>query len=120
MSDERFTANFSRSEFACRCGCGFDTADWALVQGLQELRDITGQPVYVNSGCRCPAHNASIGGSPKSQHMRGRAADVVVENYNPAQVADIAERIPVFRRGGIGIYGSFVHLDTRRNGPARW
>jgi uncharacterized protein YcbK (DUF882 family) len=34
-------------------------------------------PTRINSGFRCPAVNAAIGGSPTSQHLRGEAADLV-------------------------------------------
>ena len=33
--------NFSRSEFACKCGCGFDAVDVDLLAGLQALRDLS-------------------------------------------------------------------------------
>lgn len=37
----------------------------------------------------------------------------------PANVANIAERIPAFAKGGIGRYRTFTHLDTRGT-RARW
>ncbi len=53
--------NFKRSEFACKCGCGFDTVDAALIIVLQSIRDQFGALV-VNSDCRCDSHNKSVGG----------------------------------------------------------
>ena len=44
---------------------------------LQPLRDSVGMPLIVSSGYRCPRLNRAIGGSMTSQHMEGRAADVV-------------------------------------------
>jgi hypothetical protein len=35
-------------------------------------------------------------------------------------LAVIAEEIPLFREGGIGVYASWVHLDVRQSGKARW
>lgn len=33
-------------------------------------------PYSINSGYRCPALNAAVGGAKNSQHMRGQAADI--------------------------------------------
>ena len=43
---------------------------------LDPLREAFGAPIYVNSGYRCAALNALVGGAKSSQHMRGEAADV--------------------------------------------
>jgi uncharacterized protein YcbK (DUF882 family) len=70
--------NFSRREFACKCGCGFDKIDQRLVNLVQEIRDEFGQPVYIESGCRCPKHNRKVGGVWNSGHTTGEAADIRV------------------------------------------
>jgi zinc D-Ala-D-Ala carboxypeptidase len=44
---------------------------------LQPLRDSVEKPLVVSSGYRCPRLNRAIGGSVTSQHMEGRAADIV-------------------------------------------
>jgi zinc D-Ala-D-Ala carboxypeptidase len=44
---------------------------------LQPLRDSIGMPLVVSSGYRCARLNKYVGGSVRSQHMEGRAADVV-------------------------------------------
>ncbi len=43
---------------------------------LDPLRRQFGKPIYVNSGYRCPQLNKLVGGSVRSQHMRGEAADI--------------------------------------------
>lgn len=49
----------------------------ALVDNvLDPLREAYGNPVRVTSGYRCPALNKAVGGSPTSDHMQARAADV--------------------------------------------
>lgn len=109
--------NFSRFEFACRCGCGFDDVDAKLVEALQKLRDFLGRPLHINSGCRCKAHNKACGGVPDSQHLKGRAADVTTKMLTPRELANIVEdNILEFANGGIGVYPGFVHLDV---GPKR-
>lgn len=43
---------------------------------LNPAREHMGMPVYVTSGFRSVDVNRAIGGAPKSQHMRGEAADI--------------------------------------------
>jgi uncharacterized protein YcbK (DUF882 family) len=112
------SAHFSRSEFACKCGCGFDTVDVQLLEALEAVRQFYGLPVTINSACRCAKYNAKIGGSPKSQHLIGRAADITVRGMSPTAVANYLEQtFP--DRYGIGRYSTFVHIDTRAT-PSRW
>ncbi|MDR5868089.1 D-Ala-D-Ala carboxypeptidase family metallohydrolase [Halomonas koreensis] len=111
--------HFQRAEFACSCGCGFDTIDSETLAVLEDVRERFEAPVLVTSGCRCPAYNAQIGGAEHSQHKLGRAADIQVSGVAPAQVQDyLIERYP--GRYGIGRYDTFTHVDTRTDGPARW
>lgn len=44
---------------------------------LQPLRDAIGMPLVISSGYRSPRLNRAVGGSLTSQHMEGKAADVV-------------------------------------------
>ena len=113
--------HFTRREFACHCGCGFDDVDPRLIDGLETLRAaLGGRPVTVNSGCRCKAHNAAQpGSSANSQHVLGKAADIVVRGVSPEIVASVAKNIAVFAEGGIGIYDTFTHVDVRM-GRGRW
>lgn len=43
---------------------------------LDPLRKNWGAPLRVNSGYRCPALNKAVGGSAKSDHLYGYAADI--------------------------------------------
>lgn len=120
----------SRSDFACKCGCGFDTIDYGLMRILIDI-DKNLQPggIVVYSGCRCREYNdkvqrESLGDSykpysSKSQHMFGRAADIVVSGFEPEEVYQyLADRYKGFY--GIGKYKTFTHIDSRTKGPARW
>ena len=112
------TQNFSRIEFACKCGCGFDTADHETVNILQEVADEFGEQVKITSGCRCYKHNKAVGGSTTSQHLYGRAADIQVKNVDAAAVYEFLDgKYP--NKLGLGEYSSFTHIDTRI-GKARW
>lgn len=117
MSFENISPFFSRDEFACQCGCGFNTVDTSTLEILNAVREHFG-PVIVTSGCRCEEHNERIGGSPNSQHKRARAADIKVSDTDPQAVYDwVANEYP---HASIGVYDSFTHIDTRSDGPARW
>ena len=43
---------------------------------LDEVRELWGKPIGVNSGYRCYELNRAIGGAKNSQHLRGEAADI--------------------------------------------
>lgn len=116
-SNEKVSKNFVASEFGC-CNADLQLDD-KLVGWLQKIRDHFGKPVNISSGYRCPEHNAQAGGSPKSYHMKGMAADIYIMDYlhNPKIIAQYAEQIGVT---GIGLYENsngqyFVHIDTRPN-----
>lgn len=116
--------NFSRKEFACQgkdCCGGSSPIDSRLVDALQLFRDKIGKPLKVNSGFRCITHNAIVGGEPDSQHTKGYAADIaIVDGMTVEQMRGTAETIGAFQYGGIGLYNTFIHLDVRPDGPARW
>ena len=112
------SANFARHEFECKCGCGYDTVDVGLIRVLQKMRKHFNKQVFITSGCRCMAHNERVGGGQRSQHLIGRAADVVVQDVDPDDVADWIDSVwPDFL--GLGRYSTFTHIDSR-NTKARW
>lgn len=109
----KLSPNFSREEMACKCGCGFDTVDTELLNMLENVRGYFNKPVTITSGCRCIAHNESVGGRHNSQHLRGRAADIIVKGVEPDDVAAFLDTVMI--RGGVGRYSTFTHMDTRTN-----
>jgi uncharacterized protein YcbK (DUF882 family) len=118
MSNEQLSENFRRSEFACRCNCGFDDISPVLIKALQELRDTIAQAIHVSSGCRCEAHNRRVGGSRQSQHIRGTAADISCRWLTPQELRRYALQIEAFK--GIGLYRGFLHVDVRGGARVRW
>lgn len=103
---------FIREEGACKCGCGFDTMDAELLFVLQTLRAVVGEPIGVNSWCRCEKHNRNVGGKKKSQHLLGKAADIVVGGVHPKEVYRLLNDI-FPNQYGIGDYKTFTHIDVR-------
>lgn len=89
----------------------------ALARVLQKIREEIGQPIVVTSAFRSKAYNAAIGGATSSQHLEFRAADCVIPNGVSASalhqvVKKLRDEEKLFS-GGVGIYQSFVHVDTR-------
>ena len=123
---EQLSKNFKKSEF--RCKDGTDVPDELmdnlkeLVENLQIIRDYIGKPIRVISGYRSPRYNRRIGGARKSQHMTAKAADLRVSGMSPRELREVIIKLikeGKIKKGGVGLYTSFVHYDVRgRN--ARW
>jgi uncharacterized protein YcbK (DUF882 family) len=117
--------NFSSSEFACSCGCGFMSVSPKLIYDLELIRAyFGGKRITITSGCRCVKHNASIPGAAEiSRHLPQDdgdcyAADFMVHGVHEDEVADFIERI-FPNSHGLGRYYGRTHLDVRRH-RARW
>jgi zinc D-Ala-D-Ala carboxypeptidase len=78
---------------------------------LQPLRDRLGQPIVVSSGYRSPALNLAVGGSRNSDHMRGRAADIVVPGMKARDVALAIVELRLPFRQCIVEGGRWVHVS---------
>jgi uncharacterized protein YcbK (DUF882 family) len=126
----KISENFSRSEFSCKCGCGFETVDVELVMVHEFLRkhvaELLQEEVYtiITSGCRCKKHNKRIGGARKSKHTEGNAADFKIFTKKDNKLVDpnlIYKVLDTFfpDKFGIGLYSNRIHLDTRSK-KARW
>lgn len=110
--------HFREAEFTCN-HCGKlhpDGVPDELVQILEDVRSHFSAAVTVNSGYRCPTHNKNVGGAKMSQHLLGKAADIMVKNTHPHAVYDYLDAI---HDGGLGKYDTFTHVDVRPI-RARW
>lgn len=115
------THNFSRWEFACLCGCGFDDVDLKLVEVLQTIRESANMPLLITSGCRCIAHNRAVSGMIDSYHLAGKAADWVIPGLCCFELLLFATMHRVFNIRGIGLYPDTEHIHTDiRHHPRRW
>lgn len=113
------SAHFSKAELACHC-CGKLIIEQALLDALEELRTLSGVPIKIHDGYRCPEHNQEVGGVANSEHTRGLAADVEIPGLTLQQMYELVLQVPAFLGGGIGAYdGGFLHLDVRQH-AARW
>lgn len=110
----KLTENFRLAEFHCKgknC-CSSTLVDEKLTELLQKLRDKLGTAININSGYRCRRHNAAVGGDAASNHVKGKAADIIVPGVAPEEVAKAAESVG-FK--GIILYTKkkFVHVAVR-------
>lgn len=126
MSSAQLTPNFNLIEFACKDGTPVPPPLMGnvieLAEQLQVIRDYIGEPVYINSAYRTPAHNKKVGGAKDSQHLKAKAADITAKSVPPLEMARIVEKLireGMIKIGGVGVYPGFVHVDTR-NKKARW
>lgn len=118
------TENFSRKEFACKCGCGYGMregdVDPELLILLQFIRDAWNKPLHISSGCRCITHNRVIGGSLASKHLLGKAVDLIFNNNKQRKafyklVMELYRSGMIPELGGLGYHlyaNGCVHIDT--------
>lgn len=60
-----------------------------LASGLEQVRELLGCPVSINSGYRSEELNAKIGGVKQSAHTQGFAADFTAKEFGtPKQICE--------------------------------
>ena len=126
MNEGQITADFHIREFKCSDGTkvpeGLLPNVAVLAAQLQIIRDYINTSITLNSAYRTEAYNVKCGGSPNSQHLQAKAADMVTGKYSPKQLAVIVKKLIKEKKilqGGVGVYPSFVHYDIR-GVEARW
>lgn len=107
---------FLSREFQCRCkrpDCDAPPMRPEFLHKLNTLRHEWGEPLSISSGVRCAFWNTKVGGSARSQHLDGNAADIIMHPRHAEDFAMLAEKCGF---GGIAIGKNFVHVD---DGPKR-
>ena len=122
----QLTDNFNKIEFESKDGSSMPDEVLRnielLCEQLQIIRDYTGLSITINSGYRSPEHNKSIGGVSNSQHVKGKAADIVIDGMKPSDTYALIEYLNdkgLIKIGGLGHYNTFTHVDIREK-KARW
>lgn len=125
------TKNFNIEEFQCKgnlkgCDCKMPEDVYnniqELAENLQIVRDMLQEPIKINSGWRCENYNRKIKGARRSQHLLGKAADIRIKDLTPDEVANAIDKLQeggFIKKGGLGRYDSFTHIDIRGR-KARW
>lgn len=83
-----------------------------LCPGLEQVRSLLGKPILISSGFRSPVLNAAIGGSVKSQHMHGLAADFTCPGFgSPLVIAHAIKNSGIEFDQLIYEFDSWVHIS---------
>lgn len=107
MERKKLTQNFYEDEFHCPC-CKKGKIDGHLLALLQDIRSAIGFPLKVSSAYRCPRHNAKVGGSENSDHMYGKAVDILcVDGGRRREIVYLALTVGI---PSIGVKRDCVHL----------
>ena len=120
--NKHVTAHFEFSECTCPC-CDrikITPGFFNHMEKLEEMRQELGFALVINSGYRCPDHNAEIGGSANSWHMN--FATDIQPNWGKGftqKLRAMYKMALVLEFGGIGYYTTFLHLDLRPE-QVRW
>jgi len=120
--------HFSLRELGCKCAGRYCQGEYyhdtLFLDRLEALRAAVGRPLRINSGRRCPLHNAAVKGASASQHRLRIGVDINVAGWPAADRRKLLVAIHALGFGGIGYGLRFLHLDPRpmkANGrPAQW
>ena len=113
------TKPISHADFTCSC-CGEVKVEPRLLEALEAMQTLAGRPIIIRDGYRCILRHLGMDGTTGSEHTQGKAADVGCPGLSLQQLYELAEQVPEFAHGGIGVYDDgFVHVDLRKH-PARW
>ena len=122
----KVTANFNKEEFDCADGTQMPLEVFnnviELAESLEVLRAHFNAPITINSAWRTATYNRKVGGAVNSQHLSGKASDIVVSGVPPEEVANAIEFLiecGLMKEGGVGRYDTFTHYDIRGT-KARW
>ena len=116
---KKVSRNFAVGEYAHsgRRVTDVSRIDPKLVVCLQQIRNVVGRPVRIDSGYRTFEYNQELylrrGEKPtRSQHISGRATDIRIADMAGTQIAEAA----IDACGpdiGIGIGQRYAHIDVR-------
>ena len=85
----------------------------ATAKVIDEARKRLKAPIRITSAYRSPAYNRRIGGVSNSTHVRFNATDLVTDSPAKLYLVLMDMRREGLFKGGLGLYRSFVHVDTR-------
>ncbi len=113
---------FDSSEMMCKCGCKECRMAKSFMDRLDGLRWAYNKPLIVNSGYRCPSHNARVSRKTGEDgpHTRGHAVDLRVSGHDAYTIVRLATALGFT---GIGVAqsgtGRYIHLDDLTDHPYR-
>lgn len=105
--------HFKLREYASKDGVDLVLVHPEMIDLAQRIRLRIGEALISNSSYRSPAHNEAVGGVSNSQHLYGRAMDLVAAGRTPSFIAKQSEALGA--KCTI-IYAGFCHVDLRTDG----
>lgn len=82
---------------------------------VDKVREMINKPIIINSSYRSPGYNRVVGGARDSWHMKFNALDIRAVGMSPKELynvlLDLRNRGEF--KGGLSLYNTFVHVDTR-------
>jgi uncharacterized protein YcbK (DUF882 family) len=103
---------FEEEEFLMDGVIVFDKMDADLLKDLDVLRGLVDEPLRLTSTYRNEEKNNAVGGSQRSQHLKGKAVDISCNNGTlRAKIVRHALAIGLT----CGVAKTFVHVDNRSN-----
>ena len=87
---------------------------------LQPIRDSLELPVRVTSGYRCEKLNKAIGGSSKSQHIKGEAADIELWIRGEEKNAILLDKVISLSFNGVIKFDQLIIEYPDADGVPKW
>lgn len=86
---------------------------WETIKIADKARTTHGKPIKINSAYRSPKYNKAISGASKSFHTKFNALDLRTSAPKQLHKILLDLRNKGLFKGGLGLYKTFVHVDTR-------
>jgi uncharacterized protein YcbK (DUF882 family) len=112
----KLSDHFSKKDFDCRCGkCKSSLRiSLGLLGGLELLRSLAKQKVFIVKGYQCPDSAENQRKIKRNFHTTGVAADITIEKIDLKAAFLLAEEVPEFMGIGLDLEHQHVHVDTRK------
>lgn len=98
----------------------YEHMETATIRSLDKLAVSLGlkEPIFITSSYRSPVENAASGGVPTSQHILGKAVDIVIPASHLTSLTKLHEFFIKAVGAGFNAFGVYypeliAHLDTR-------
>ena len=114
---------FFKSETACELNINNTTDSQNTLINLnftaskmQEIRNLLGYSIRINSAYRCLDLNRAVGSKDTSQHLKGQACDFVCPSYGtPEQIIHYLKKNKVEVDQCL-MEGSWIHVSIKKEG----
>lgn len=83
-----------------------------LAKLLEQVREVIGKPILINSGYRSKLVNDAVGSKDSSQHRIGCAADIRVSGMTPSEVCQAIMKSDIQYDQLIREYDAWTHISV--------